>query len=86
MSMDKRKRRISFCFGMPIILMYLSTFFGRADKPKGVKFNNQPVALKKKISNTDEFRDFIEACFDPLSPMNTKLKEMMVKLAEDDDT
>lgn len=61
----------------------LDYIFGRTDKPEGVKFNNQPVALKRKISNTDEFRDFIEACFDPRSPMNAKLKEMMVKLAEE---
>ena len=36
-----------------------------ADRLQGVKYGNQPVALIKKIENTDEFRDFIEACFDP---------------------
>jgi len=61
----------------------LDYIFGRTDKPEGVRFNNQPVALNRKIANTDEFRDFIEACFDPRSPMNIKLKQMLVKLAEE---
>ena len=56
--------------------------FGRTDKPEGVKYNNQPIALIREIENTDEFRDFIEACFDPRSPMNSKLKEMLFSLAE----
>ena len=62
----------------------LDYIFGRTDKPEGTTFNNQPIALKKKISNTDEFRDFIEACFDPRSPMNMKLKEMLISLAENE--
>jgi len=60
----------------------LDYIFGRTDKPEGVMYSNQPVALIKKIENTDEFRDFIEACFDPRSPMNSKLKEMLFSLAE----
>ena len=61
----------------------LDYIFGRTDKPEGVKYDNQPVALIRKIDNTDEFRDFIEACFDPRSPMNAKLKEMLFSLAEE---
>jgi repressor LexA len=60
----------------------LDYIFGRTDKPEGTNYDNQPIALKKTIENTDEFRDFIEACFDPRSPMNAKLKEMMYSLAE----
>lgn len=63
----------------------LDYIFGRTDKPEGVKYDNQPIALKRKVSNTEEFRDFIEACFDPRSPMNAKLKEFMVKMAEEGD-
>lgn len=62
----------------------LDFIFGRTDKPEGVKFDNQPIALKRKVTNTAEFRDFIEACFDPRSPMNAKLKEFMVQMAEDE--
>ena len=64
----------------------LDYIFGRTDKPQGKQFNNQPNALKKKIANNEEFRDFIEACFDPRSPMNAKLKEMMIMLAEEGDS
>ena len=60
----------------------LDYIFGRTDKPEGIRYDNQPMALKKKITNPDEFRDFIEACFDPRSPMNEKLKDMLFSLAE----
>jgi len=61
----------------------LDYIFGRTEQPEGTTFNNQPMALKKSISNPDEYRDFIEACFDPRSPMNAKLKEMLYSLAEE---
>ena len=63
----------------------LDYIFGRTDKPEGVRYDNHPAALKRKIANTEDFRDFIEACFNPRSPMNAKLKEFMVKLAEEGD-
>ena len=72
-----------------VLLWYANYFdvsldyvFGRTDKPEGAKYDNQPDALIKKIENTDEYRDFIEACFDPRSPMNARLKEMLLSLAE----
>ena len=72
-----------------ILLWYANYFdvsldyiFGRTDKPQGKLFKNQPNVLKKKIAKDEDFREFIEACFDPRSPMNAKLKEMMFKLAE----
>ena len=60
----------------------LDYIFGRTDNPEGGAFKNQPATLKKKIVHNEEFKDFIEACFDPRSPMHDKLKEMMLKLAE----
>ena len=63
----------------------LDYIFGRTNRPQGKEYANQPDVLKKKIANNDEFRDFIEACFDPRSPMNARLREMMIKLAEDGD-
>jgi hypothetical protein len=32
----------------------------------------------------DEWMDFVEACFDPRSPMNKKLKEMIMQMAGDE--
>ena len=63
----------------------LDYIFGRTNKPQGIQYNNQPTILKKKITNADDFREFIEACFDPRSPMNAKLKELMFKMAEEGD-
>ena len=62
----------------------LDYIFGRTDEPEGKLFKNQPATLKKKIAHGDEFKSFIEACFDPRSPMHERLKEMMIKLADGD--
>jgi len=64
----------------------LDYIFGRTDKPEGKLYKHQPDVLKMKISQSDDFKDFIEACFDPRSPMHSKLKEMMFKLAAGDES
>ena len=65
----------------------LDYIFGRTNNPQGKNYKNQPDVLKKRVAKDEDFREFIEACFDPRSPMNAKLKEMMFSLAErgDDD-
>jgi transcriptional regulator with XRE-family HTH domain len=59
----------------------LDYIFGRTDKPEGMLFKHEPEILKRKIVRDDEWMDFIEACFDPRSPMNKKLKEIMMQMA-----
>jgi len=59
----------------------LDYIFGRTDKPEGKIFNNEPELLKRKLIREDEWEDFVEACFDPRSPMNKKLKEMIFQMA-----
>jgi transcriptional regulator with XRE-family HTH domain len=54
---------------------------GRTDKPEGAIFKNEPELLKRKIIRDDEWEDFVEACFDPRSPMNKRLKEMILQMA-----
>jgi transcriptional regulator with XRE-family HTH domain len=54
---------------------------GRTSKPEGATFKNEPELLKRKLIRDDEWSDFIEACFDPRSPMNKKLKEIMMQMA-----
>ena len=54
---------------------------GRTDKPEGVIYNNEPEQLRRKIIREDEWTDFVEACFDPRSPMNKRLKEMIMQMA-----
>lgn len=57
---------------------------GRTDKPEGVLFSHEPELLKRRVVREDEWEDFVEACFDPRSPMNKKLKEMIMSMAGGD--
>jgi len=59
----------------------LDYIFGRTDKPEGIIFKHEPELLKRKMVRDDEWMDFVEACFDPRSPMNKKLKEMILQMA-----
>ena len=57
----------------------LDYIFGRTDNPKGNLYNNRLSDDPKDINVTK----FIELCFDPTTPENAKLKEMLVRLMED---
>jgi len=50
--------------------------FGRTDKPQGKLYKYQP----KYLSEDNEMRQFVEMCFDPNSPVNDKLKQMIVDM------
>ncbi|MCL2639177.1 MAG: helix-turn-helix domain-containing protein [Oscillospiraceae bacterium] len=54
---------------------------GRCDDPQGKKYGYQPEFLKDKLANSDEWKEFVEMCFSPGSPINNKLKEMLVQMA-----
>ena len=56
---------------------------GRCDDPKGTKFDYQPEYVKNKLANSDEWREFVEMCFDPNSPISSRLKEALFQLAEE---
>ena len=56
---------------------------GRCDDPQGKKFDYQPEYLKNKLANSDEWREFVEMCFDPNSPISSKLKETLFQIAEE---
>jgi transcriptional regulator with XRE-family HTH domain len=58
---------------------------GRTDKPEGILYKHEPEVLKQNMIRENEWSEFIEACFDPRSPMNKKLKEMMLSMAEGSD-
>jgi transcriptional regulator with XRE-family HTH domain len=61
----------------------LDYIFGRTDKPECMVFKHEPELLKRKIVRDDEWMDFVEACFDPRSPMNKKLKEIMMNMSSE---
>ena len=54
---------------------------GRTDKPEGTVYKNEPEHIKRKVIREDEWAEFVEACFDPRSPMNKKLKEIVMQMA-----
>lgn len=53
--------------------------FGRTDKPQGKLYKYRPKTMK----DDEEMRQFVEMCFDPNSPMNTRLKETLIKMLGD---
>ena len=56
---------------------------GRCDDPQGKKYAYQPEFVTNKLANSDEWREFVEMCFAPGSPINNKLKEMIMQMAGD---
>ena len=73
-----------------VLLKYANFFdvsadyiLGRCDDPQGKKYAYQPEFLKDKLANSDEWREFVEMCFNPGSPINNRLKEMLVQMAGD---
>ena len=74
-----------------ILLKYAEFFdvsadyiLGRTDNPEGMIFKHEPELLKRKLVREDEWEEFVEMCFDPRSPMNKKLKEMIMQMAGDE--
>ena len=50
--------------------------YGRTDNPQGALYSNKPVIE----GDNSELREFIEMCFDPESPMNDRLKDMLFSM------
>ncbi len=63
----------------------LDYIFCRTDNPHGKYFEYQPEKVKEKLKNKVEWSEFVEACFESGSPMNEKLKEMILKMAGEDE-
>lgn len=51
----------------------------RTDQPQGKLYECKP----RLTSNGKKMREFIEMCFDPASPYNGKLKEMLIQMMEE---
>ncbi len=62
----------------------LDYIFGRTDQPQGKLYDYQPEKIKEKMANKQDWDEFVEACFEPGSPMNERLKEMILKMAGGD--
>ena len=59
----------------------LDYIFCRTDNPHGKYYEYQPEMVKEKLKNKAEWSEFIEACFEEGSPLNTRLKDMLIKMA-----
>ena len=55
----------------------LDYIFGRTDKPQGKLYDYNPKAF-----DDEKMQQFVEMCFDPKSPANAKLKEMLLTLVK----
>jgi len=57
--------------------------FGRTNRPQGKLYKYEPQLIREKTENNEELRQFVEMCFDPKSPMNDKLKQVLIKMLEE---
>ena len=57
----------------------LDYIFGRTNNPQGKLYEFQPQVFK----DNKQMPELIEMCFDPNSPANAKLKDMLKKLIEE---
>lgn len=57
----------------------LDYLYGRTDDPRGKLYANEPDLGKLH----PEIREFVERCFDPESPMSSRLKKTLVKMLEE---
>ena len=63
----------------------LDYIFCRTDSPHGKYFDYKPDKVKEKLKNKVEWNEFVEACFEKGSPLNTRLKEMLIKIAGEEE-
>jgi transcriptional regulator with XRE-family HTH domain len=56
----------------------LDYVFGRTDNPRGKLYD----CKSQYVENNKELKEFVEMCFDPNSPVNSRLKDTLLKLLE----
>lgn len=61
----------------------LDYIYCRTDNPFGKYFVYQPGAVREEMEKKPQWDEFVEACFEEGSPMNKRLKEMLVGLVEE---
>jgi transcriptional regulator with XRE-family HTH domain len=54
--------------------------FARTENPQGKLYDFHPEALREKMSDKEDWQQFVEMCFDPNSPMSTRLKEALMQM------
>lgn len=59
----------------------LDYIFSRTDNPKGTTYE----AIPKYKEDNEDFKKFVEMCFDPSSSMHQKLKETILNMAQEEE-
>lgn len=54
--------------------------FARTDNPQGKLYDNKPKVIEALSKDNKELKKFIDMCFDPNSPINHKLKEVLTDM------
>jgi transcriptional regulator with XRE-family HTH domain len=64
----------------------LDYILGRCDEPQGKLYCYRPEAVREKFNNQELWHEFVEMCFDPASSLNARLKEMILRLATEENS
>lgn len=56
---------------------------GRTDDPHGMYYNATPEHAQAQFTSKLQWNDFVEYCFEEGSPMNKRLKAMLLSLADE---
>lgn len=58
--------------------------FGRTDNPQGKLYDNKPKVIEALSKDNKELKKFMDMCFDPNSPINHKLKEVLTDMLQEE--
>lgn len=75
---------------LKILLWYADFFdvsmdyiFARTEQPEGRLYEHKPKVIEAITQDNKELRQFVDMCFDPASPVSEKLRDMLVKMLEE---
>lgn len=61
----------------------LDYIFARTEQPEGKLYEHKPKVVEAITQDNKELRQFVDMCFDPISPVSEKLRETLTKLLEE---
>ncbi|WP_312940049.1 helix-turn-helix transcriptional regulator [Oscillibacter sp.] len=57
--------------------------FARTEQPEGKLYEHKPNVVGAIARDNKELRQFVDMCFDPLSPVSEKLREVLTQMLEE---
>lgn len=58
----------------------LDYIFGRTDTPEGKLYEHKPKVIEAMTESDKELKQFVDMCFDPASPVSSKLTEVLTEM------